>query len=78
MATAVMYVVNFGQVYGDTAKGFIHVHHKTSLAEIGEEYNVNPINDLIPLCANCHSVVHLTKQVLTIEELKKLIKHRSM
>jgi len=68
---------NFGQAYGDIAKGFIHVHHKTSLAEIGDEYDVNPISDLIPLCANCHSVVHLTKPALTIEELKKLTKESS-
>lgn len=68
---------SFGQAYGDIAKGFIHVHHKTSLAEIGEEYDVDPINDLIPLCANCHSVVHLTKPAMTIEELKKLTKKSS-
>lgn len=68
---------NFGQVYGDTAKGFIHVHHKIPLADINEEYQVDPINDLVPLCANCHSVVHLTKRALTIEELKKLTKKSS-
>jgi len=68
---------NFGQVYGDTAKGFIHVHHITPLADIGEEYQVNPITDLVPLCANCHSVVHLTKPALTVEELKKLTKKSS-
>ncbi len=68
---------NFSQVYGDAAKGFIHVHHKTSLANIGEKYEVDPINDLIPLCANCHSVVHLTKPALTIEELIRLTKKSS-
>lgn len=65
---------NFGDVYGDTAKGFIHVHHKTPLSDIAEEYEVDPIKDLIPLCANCHSVVHLTKPALTIEELKAVMK----
>jgi predicted HNH restriction endonuclease len=65
---------DFGSVYGDIAAGFIHVHHKAQLAEIGEEYEVDPINDLIPVCANCHSVIHLTKPALTIEELKKLVK----
>ncbi len=65
---------NFGKFYGDTAKGFIHVHHKTQLADIGREYKVDPINDLVPLCANCHSIIHLAKPMLTIEELKKLTK----
>jgi predicted HNH restriction endonuclease len=69
--------IDFGETYGDIADGFIHVHHKTQLADIGDEYEVDPINDLVPLCANCHSVVHLTKPALTIEEIKKLTKKSS-
>lgn len=68
---------DFGLFYGDTAKGFIHVHHKTQLADIGEEYIVDPIKDLVPLCANCHSVIHLTNPAMTIEEVKKLVKQSS-
>lgn len=65
---------DFGITYGDIAKGFIHVHHLTQLAGINEEYDVDPINELVPLCANCHSVIHLTKPAMTIEELKKRMK----
>jgi len=65
---------DFGKTYGKIAEGFIHVHHKVPLAEFNEEYKVNPIKDLVPLCANCHSVVHLSKPVLTVQKLKKLIK----
>ncbi|HMT73914.1 MAG TPA: hypothetical protein PKA77_07595 [Chitinophagaceae bacterium] len=68
---------DFGMTYGDIAKGFIHVHHLTQLADINEEYDVDPINDLVPLCANCHSVIHLTKPAMTIEELKKRLKKSS-
>lgn len=68
---------DFGITYGDIAKGFIHVHHLTQLADINEEYDVDPINDLVPLCANCHSVIHLTKPAMTIEELKKRLKESS-
>ena len=68
---------DFGKMYGEIADGFIHVHHKISLSGIGKEYKVDPIKDLIPVCANCHSVIHLSKIALTIEELKKLIKNAS-
>jgi predicted HNH restriction endonuclease len=68
---------DFGITYGDIAKGFIHVHHLTQLADINEEYDVDPINDLVPLCANCHSVIHLTMPAMTIEELKKRLKESS-
>lgn len=65
---------DFGATYGEIAEGFIHVHHLTPLADIDEEYNVDPINDLVPVCANCHSVIHLTNPAMTIEELKQLLK----
>ena len=62
---------DFGATYGqDIAKGFIHVHHKRELSEIGGEYKVNPIEDLVPLCANCHAAIHLTNPAMDIEELK--------
>jgi predicted HNH restriction endonuclease len=60
-------------MYGSVATGFIQVHHIIPLSEIGKSYNVDPVKDLIPLCANCHSVVHLVKPAMTIDELKKLI-----
>jgi 5-methylcytosine-specific restriction protein A len=65
---------DFGKVYGDIANGFIHVHHINQLSDIKKEYQVDPINDLIPLCANCHSVIHLKKPAMTVEELNNLLK----
>jgi 5-methylcytosine-specific restriction enzyme A len=66
---------DFAIAYGpDIAKGFIHVHHKRELSEIGREYKVNPIEDLVPLCANCHAAIHLTSPAMEIEELKKRLK----
>jgi 5-methylcytosine-specific restriction protein A len=66
--------MNFGDVYGEIGKGFIHIHHLIPISEIGTEYKINPITDLIPVCPNCHAMIHRTKQPLTIQELKSLIK----
>lgn len=68
---------DFEQTYGDIAKGFIHVHHIKPLSEIKEEYSVDPENDLVPLCPNCHAVVHMTRPELTISELKEILKINS-
>lgn len=65
--------MNFGAVYGPLAKGFIHVHHIKKLAEIGEEYEVDPIGDLRPVCPNCHAVIHLDGGCRTIDEVKQLL-----
>jgi 5-methylcytosine-specific restriction protein A len=65
---------DFGSFYGKLADGFIEVHHLIPLSKIRQEYLVDPVKDLVPLCSNCHSVIHLSKPMLTIDELKSLIK----
>ncbi|WP_461868042.1 HNH endonuclease [Faecalimonas sp.] len=50
--------INFEKVYGEIGKGFIHVHHIVPLNEINEEYIVDYKKDLIPVCPNCHAMLH--------------------
>jgi len=65
--------INFYKTYGELGKGFIHVHHKIPLATIRENYQVDPITDLIPVCPNCHAMLHTKRsEVLTIEDLKNI------
>ncbi len=47
----------FGEVYGEIADGYIHVHHLRAIAQRGGEYAIDPIRDLRPICANCHAVI---------------------
>jgi 5-methylcytosine-specific restriction protein A len=65
---------NFQKIYGNIGTDFIHVHHLTQLATIGEEYEINPIEDLRPVCPNCHSMLHRKEPPYSIEELKQIIK----
>jgi predicted HNH restriction endonuclease len=65
---------NFEAEYGQHGKGFIHVHHIKPLNETGETL-VDPKTDLIPLCPNCHAMVHKNKNhTLSLNELKALLK----
>ena len=64
---------DFSEKYGDLGKGFIHVHHLIELSSIGEEYKVDPINDLRPVCPNCHAMLHQKRPAYTIEELNQVI-----
>lgn len=64
---------NFELTYGELGKEFIHVHHIKPLSEIKAEYELNPITDLIPVCANCHAMLHRKNPPLTIEDLKNLL-----
>ncbi len=64
---------NFGAIYGEEAEGHIHVHHLRPLFEIGGEYIVDPVEDLRPVCPNCHAVVHLGGRCRTTDEVKRLL-----
>lgn len=64
---------DFAVKYGDIGKNFIHVHHLTPLANIGETYEVDPVKDLIPVCPNCHAMIHKQKPALTPKEIQRRI-----
>ncbi len=64
----------FEKHFGEIGKGFIHVHHINQISEIGKEYEVDPIKDLIPVCPNCHAMIHSKQPAFTIEEIKEIIK----
>lgn len=68
---------DFYEIYGEIGKNFIHVHHITPLHTINEQYKINPIQDLIPVCPNCHAMLHrkIKGTEPTVEELKKIIKN---
>ena len=67
---------SFEAVYGELAQGFIHVHHLRPLSEIGSEYTLDPVEDLIPVCPNCHAVFHLRKPAFSTEEVTEFLRHR--
>ena len=65
---------DFYRTYGQVGKDFIHVHHIVPISQINKEYELNPIKDLIPICPNCHSMIHRRKEAMPIEELKQLLR----
>lgn len=69
--------MDFSAVYGDEFKGRIEVHHRKPLYEIRENYIVDPIKDLVPVCPNCHMVLHSKPDgVYTVEEIKTKLNHK--
>lgn len=62
---------DFADRYGDLGKDYIHVHHVNPLKNVTGEYEVDPVNDLVPVCPNCHAMIHRVDPCLTIEVLKE-------
>jgi putative restriction endonuclease len=64
---------NFEERYGEHGKNFIHVHHVKPLNTYGGARKVDPASDLVPVCPNCHSMIHRRKNhTLSIEELRAI------
>lgn len=66
--------MNFESMYGEIGIGFIHVHHLTPLHIIDKSYQVNPEKDLVPVCPNCHAMLHRSNNPPNIEQLKYAIR----
>jgi 5-methylcytosine-specific restriction protein A len=64
---------DFRQKYGVIGEGFIHVHHLVPISEIGASYRLDPIDDLRPVCPNCHAMLHKKKPPFTIAELSAML-----
>ncbi len=65
---------NFEKNYGKLGKDFIEIHHIKPMYRIREEVTVNPETDLVPLCSNCHKMIHRKrKRPLSLQELKKIL-----
>lgn len=53
--------MDFEATYGAIGKQFIEVHHLYPVCNMGEDYRFDPLDEatgLVPLCSNCHSMIH--------------------
>lgn len=62
--------LNFEEKYGEIGRGYIHIHHIVPIASVGRQYQIDPINDLVPVCPNCHAMLHRQNPPLSVEELR--------
>ena len=70
--------VKLCDIYGAIAETLIHVHHIKPISEIGESYIVNPVKDLIPVCPNCHAVMHLKLPPYTPQEVSVMLHNNDL
>lgn len=69
--------LNLSQRYGPVGKDFIHVHHINFISSKGgQSHKIDPSKDLIPVCPNCHAMLHrkVDGKYLTVDDLKAIVK----
>ncbi|MGJ1004702.1 HNH endonuclease [Eggerthella lenta] len=65
--------IDFGKEFGEEFSGVIEVHHLEPLSLSKGEREIDPIKDLVPLCPNCHKMVHRKAgKPYTLEQIRAL------
>ncbi len=62
--------LDFERRYGEVGRGFIHVHHLRPLGRLKSSYRLDPLKDLIPVCPNCHAMLHRRNPPYDVEQLR--------
>lgn len=64
---------DFHKTYGTIGIDMIHVHHLNPVSSFTAKRAINPINDLRPVCPNCHAIIHRRQPPFSIEEVQRMI-----
>lgn len=67
--------IDYETMYGSLWKDFVHIHHIEFLSSQRGVRNVT-VDDLIPVCPNCHAMLHrktIDGRYLTPDELRETI-----
>lgn len=68
---------NFEDFYGSLGKGFIEIHHLKPIftyEENVEQSLKEALKNVVPVCSNCHRIIHRNNSnLLTINHLKNII-----
>jgi predicted HNH restriction endonuclease len=67
---------SFEETYGEIGHGYIHVHHLVPVSEVPEDHEVDPAVDLVPVCPNCHAMLHRRSPPFTVDEMQSRLAPR--
>src|SRR5258708_16742575 len=66
---------DFAETYGNLGEGFAECHHRLPLADYDEEAPTL-LGDLAIVCSNCHRMLHRSRPMTTVENLRSVILQR--
>jgi predicted HNH restriction endonuclease len=73
---------DFNKTYGEVGRGYIEIHHQKPVYQYDDDdfsrLVTEALKDLIPLCANCHRIIHRKRdKPLSIEELREILANQN-
>jgi len=76
-STCIICKSNLGDIYGEQFSDKIHIHHLNPVADYEGEVLVNPQTDLVPVCPNCHFIIHSKKTPYKPDEVIAFIESKT-
>jgi 5-methylcytosine-specific restriction protein A len=69
---------DFEDFYGEYGKGFIEIHHQKPVFQFDgddtEQTIVQALENVVPVCPNCHRMIHKCKaEPLSLEAIKEYV-----
>jgi hypothetical protein len=64
---------SFEDKYGKLGRGIIDIHHIKPVSELINQTKIST-SDLIPLCPNCHRIIHSQHPFLSIKDVRNSLK----
>ncbi|MEG1276469.1 MAG: hypothetical protein RSD26_00585, partial [Cellulosilyticaceae bacterium] len=66
---------DYGYTYGEGFESKIDIHHIQATCEEEILLHTDPIKDLIPICHNCHCIVHSKTPPYSVDEMRVMLKN---
>ena len=67
-------ILEFEEYYGKIGTGYIECHHLTPLKTFKAE-SLTTLNDLALVCSNCHRMLHVGIDKISVTDLRNMIKY---
>ncbi|PAP74170.1 HNH endonuclease [Rubrivirga marina] len=64
---------DFSATYGELGDGFIECHHTVPVSSLRPGGGATRLRDLALLCANCHRMIHRSRPMMAVADLRTLI-----
>ncbi len=68
---------DFAWFYGKLGEGFAECHHRSPLAELDGQAPTR-LADLAIVCSNCHRMLHRSRPMMSVEQLRSLVLGRRL
>jgi 5-methylcytosine-specific restriction enzyme A len=62
--------------YGQLGTGFAECQHRAPLSQLGGATRMT-LDELAIICANCHRMIHRSRPMLSVDELRRLLVART-